>query len=103
MSTPLDAVAVRTYKTSSGEERKQYTNLGKAWPFRDGKPGYTVKLSAIPAPVDGEYVIMLFEPREKDGSSGGGASRRPSAASSGGGFSAGGMDDNIPFLPETRG
>ena len=98
MNAPLDAVAVRTYKTSSGEERKAYTNLGKAWPFRDGKPGYTVKLSAIPAPVDGEYVIMLFEPKEKDQNSGGSQrSARPASGGSGGGFSAGGLDDGIPF------
>ncbi len=65
MTTRYDAVAVRRYKDRDGTEKSQFTTIGVAWPMRD-KDGYTVRLNAVPAPVDGEFVILLMPPRQKD-------------------------------------
>ena len=61
-----DAMTVREYIDKyTGEVKKSYTRLGKAFPFRE-RPGYTVRLDAMPAAKDGQYTILLFEPRERD-------------------------------------
>lgn len=67
MNQRLDAVAARKYTDKqSGEEKTAYTRIGVAWPFKD-RPGYTVRLEAMPAPTDGEFTILLFEPKARDG------------------------------------
>ena len=66
MTQRLDAVAARKYKDKqTGEEKTAYTRIGVAWPFKD-RPGYTVRLEAMPAPTDGEFTILLFEPKARD-------------------------------------
>lgn len=65
MTNRLEAVAVRKYQDRDGNDKTQYTNLGIAWPFRD-KEGFTLKLNAFPAPQDGEYVILLVPPKQKE-------------------------------------
>ncbi len=57
----LDALAVRE---SNG--KSYFTKIGAAFPNRDGK-GFSILLDAIPAPVDGQFKIMLREPLPKDG------------------------------------
>lgn len=57
----LDALSVRE---SNG--KSYFTKVGAAFPNRDGK-GWTVLLDAMPAPVDGQFKVMLREPLPKDG------------------------------------
>jgi hypothetical protein len=106
MSDRYDAVAVRKYTDRDGNEKTAFTTIGVAWPMKD-RDGYSLRLHCLPAPVDGEYSILLFppKPREDDrpaparqtGASAGG--RRPSHPPA---FQSGGMDDDIPFAPEFR-
>lgn len=56
----LDALAVRE---SNG--KSYFTKIGVAFPNKDGR-GWSVLLDAIPAPVDGQFKIMLREPLPKD-------------------------------------
>ena len=66
MNQRLDAVAVRKYTDkNTGEEKSQFTRIGVAWAFKE-KEGYSVKLDAIPAPVDGVFEILLFPPKPRD-------------------------------------
>lgn len=61
----LEAKAVREYE-KDGETKKQWINLGMAFPHREGG-GYTILLNAIPAPdATGQWKIMLLPPRERD-------------------------------------
>lgn len=64
MATRYEAVAVRRYE-KDGEEKAAFTNIGVAWPMKD-RDGYTVRLHAFPAPEEGEYVILLMPPKERD-------------------------------------
>jgi hypothetical protein len=57
----LDALAVR-----ENNGKSYFTKIGAAFPNKDGK-GYSILLDAIPAPVDGQFKIMLREPLPKDG------------------------------------
>lgn len=59
----LDALSVRE---SNG--KSYFTKIGAAFPNKDGK-GYTILLDAFPAPVDGQFKVMLREPLPKDGRS----------------------------------
>lgn len=61
--TRLNAIAARKYTDRDGNEKTSYTRIGVAWPFRD-KEGYTVRLEAVPAPQDGEFVILLMPPKD---------------------------------------
>ena len=61
--TRLNALAARKYTDRDGNEKTSYTRIGVAWPFRD-KEGYTVRLEAMPAPQDGEFVILLMPPKD---------------------------------------
>lgn len=99
MSQRLDALAVRKYQDSQGNEKSAYLNIGVAWPMRD-KEGYTLKLHAFPAPSEGEYVVLLVPPKPKDDDRAQPrqSSRQPAQAPS---FSRD-MDDDIPFSPEWR-
>lgn len=91
MANRMDAVAVRKYNDkNTGEEKSSYTNIGVAWPFKD-KEGFTLRLNAIPAPNDGEYTILLFPPKPKDGQ------QQSYGQASGGFVGQGGIDDEIPF------
>ncbi|RYX78531.1 hypothetical protein EON76_05225 [bacterium] len=66
MADRYEAVAIRKYQDRDGNEKTSFTNVGVAWPMKD-KDGYTVRLSAMPAPTEGEFVILLMPPKPKDG------------------------------------
>lgn len=65
MANRLDALTVR-----ESDGKSYWTRIGVAFPNREG-PGFMVKLDAMPASKDGQYIIHLREPRE-NGSQGGG-------------------------------
>jgi hypothetical protein len=81
-----EAVAVRKYQ-KDGEERSAFTNIGVAWPMKD-RDGYTLRLHCLPAPVEGEYHVLLFPPKPKEDQ----ASQTKATASS-----ARDLDDEVPF------
>jgi hypothetical protein len=56
----LDALAVRE---SNG--KSYFTKIGAAFPSRNGN-GYSILLDAIPASVDGQFKILLMEPKARD-------------------------------------
>jgi len=58
MANRLDALTVR-----EAEGKSYWTRIGVAFPNREG-PGFMVKLDAMPASKDGQYVIHLREPRD---------------------------------------
>ncbi len=99
MADRYDAVAVRRYKDRDGNEKSQFTTIGTAWPMRD-KDGFTVRLNAVPAPTEGEYVVLLMPPRQKDDNRASGQSRG-NAQGQQANFSRD-LDDDIPFAPEFR-
>jgi hypothetical protein len=94
MTTRYDAVAVRRYKDRDGNEKSQFTTIGTAWPMKD-KDGFTVRLNAVPAPADGEFVILLMPPRPKDDNRSSSQSRGE-ASGRNANFSRD-LDDDIPF------
>lgn len=121
MSDRYEAVAVRRYEDRDGNEKTAFTNIGVAWPMKE-RDGYSLRLHAMPAPENGEYVILLMPPKPKedqqnrqqsDNRSGGsygadkGRERKSSPERSGGygtqpaNFSRD-LDDDIPFAPEFR-
>lgn len=57
----LDALAVR-----ENNGKSYFTKIGAAFPNKDGK-GFSVLLDAMPAPVDGQFKIMLRTPLPRDG------------------------------------
>lgn len=64
MTERLDALSVR-----ESNDKSFWTKIGVAFPAKQGA-GWTVLLDAIPAPVDGQFKIMLREPlppREQGG------------------------------------
>ena len=78
MTDRLDALCV---EESNG--KSYFTKIGVAFANRNG--GYTVKLRAMPAPTEGEFKILLVEPKER--APGTGATRQPATAD----------DDYAPF------
>lgn len=62
MTERLDALTVRESK----DGKSFWTKIGVAWPNKNG-PGYIVRLDAMPASVEGQFVIHLREPLPKDG------------------------------------
>lgn len=100
MADRYDAVAVRRYKDGQGNEKSQFTTVGVAFPMRD-KDGFTVRLNAVPAPTDGEFVILLMPPRQKEENRASGQSRGSEAQGRNANFSRD-LDDDIPFAPEFR-
>jgi hypothetical protein len=62
----LDALAVREVNGKS-----YFTKLGVAFQNKNGD-GWNLLLDAMPAPVDGQFKIMLKPPMQKDGQSSGG-------------------------------
>jgi hypothetical protein len=82
-----EAVAVRKYQ-KDGEERSAFTNIGVAWPMKD-RDGYTLRLHCVPAPVEGEYHILLFPPKPKE-------DQAPASAPAKGHTNRD-LDDEVPF------
>jgi hypothetical protein len=68
MTERLDALAVRE---SNG--KSYFTKIGVAFPAKSGN-GYSVLLDAIPASVDGQFKILLMEPKPRED-----RSRQPAA------------------------
>jgi hypothetical protein len=64
MTQRYEAVAVRRYE-QNGEEKSAFTNIGVAWPMKE-RDGFTLRLHCLPAPVDGEYQILLMPPKPKE-------------------------------------
>lgn len=91
-ATRYDAVAAREYERN-GEKKTSFTNIGVAFPMKD-RDGFSVRLHAMPAPVDGEYTILLFPPKPKEdrpvNSQGGGYAEQT-------GRERRELDDEIPF------
>ena len=58
----FDAFTVREYQ-ASGEQRREWTRIGVAFPHKDGK-GYSLILQALP--VDGKVELRMHEAKEKD-------------------------------------
>lgn len=80
MANRLDALTVR-----ESDGKSYWTRIGVAFPNRDGA-GFMVKLDAMPASSEGQYVIHLREPRENNGGnrSQGGQQRQPRRDDGGG-------------------
>lgn len=111
MADRYEAVAVRKYE-QNGEEKSAFTNIGVAFKMRD-RDGYSLRLHCLPAPVDGEYSILLFPPKPREDRP---ADRRQSyGEQSGRGRTSYDdnegdrgrnlsreLDDEIPFAPEFR-
>jgi hypothetical protein len=64
MTQRYEAVAVRRYE-QNGEEKSSFTNIGVAWPMKE-RDGFTLRLHCLPAPVDGEYQVLLLPPKPKE-------------------------------------
>lgn len=79
----LEALTVR----ESGD-RSFWTKIGVAWPNKNG-PGYIVRLDAMPAPTEGQFVIHLREPLPKDGQRAAPARQAPPAD----------LDDDLDSVP----
>jgi hypothetical protein len=77
MTERLDALSVRE---SNG--KSYFTKIGVAFPARSGN-GYSVLLDAMPAPTEGQFKILLMEPKERDTTP-----RTPQTAD---------LDDKVPF------
>lgn len=60
MSKRYEAVAVREYE-QNGETKKAFTNIGAMFEMKE-RDGWSLRLHCLPAPVDGEYSILLFPP-----------------------------------------
>jgi hypothetical protein len=80
MAERLDAVSVRE---SNG--KSYFTRIGVAFPSRTGN-GYSVLLDAMPAPTEGQFKILLMEPKARDGAA---PARKPAFATD--------LDDDVPF------
>lgn len=59
MANRLDALTVRE---SNG--KSYWTRIGVAFPAKDGS-GWTVLLDAMPAPTEGQFKILLREPKDQ--------------------------------------
>lgn len=99
MADRLDVLLTREYQAGN-ETKTAYTKVGVAFATKNG--GWSVKMEAMPAPVDGMFSFVLFppKPREDNGgrqSNGGGQSRQ--GGYSGGGHVGADDSDNIPFAP----
>lgn len=96
MTDRYDAVAVREYEVN-GEKRSAFTNIGVAFALKE-RDGYSLKLHCLPAPVEGEYKILLFPPKPKeDRDQPPRQEQRPSYEQQSGGRAQRDLDDDIPF------
>lgn len=82
----LDALMVREY-TKNGETKPAFTKIGAAFPLKSGN-GYQVVLDAFPAPVDGQYKILLKEPMQE---------KRQGYVDDGGQVKTAPLEDDIPW------
>jgi hypothetical protein len=82
MTERLDALSVRE---SNG--KSYFTKIGVAFPARNGN-GFSVLLDAIPAPVEGQFKILLMEPKPRDGAGNSQAQKQPAYAAN--------YDDDVP-------
>lgn len=78
----LDALTVR-----ESDGKSYWTRIGVAFPNREG-PGFMVKLDAMPASKDGQYIIHLMEPRQNGDRQGSGGTQQRSRRDDG---------DQVPF------
>lgn len=60
MANRLDALTVR-----EADGKSYWTRIGVAFANREGQ-GFMVKLDAMPASKDGQYIIHLREPRDNN-------------------------------------
>ena len=66
MSNVFDVVGLTEYEDrKSGEKKTRYTRLGVAFPLKDGSPGMTVRLDALP--VSGAMIIKPKQDRQSGG------------------------------------
>jgi hypothetical protein len=82
MTERLDALTVRE---SNG--KSYFTKIGVAFPAKSGS-GFSVLLDAVPASVDGQYKILLMEPKPRDDRQPSRDTRQPAPAD---------LDDDIVF------
>jgi hypothetical protein len=108
MSERYDAIAVRKYTDRDGNEKSSFTNIGVAWPMKD-RDGFRVQLHAMPAPTEGEYLVLLMPPKPREDQPQQPAqqsrysadkARRPAAQTPV--FDPAPDDSDIPFSPEFR-
>lgn len=78
----LDALSVRE---SNG--KSYFTKIGVAFPSRNGN-GYSVLLDAIPAPIEGQFKILLMEPKPREGGNQTTGQKQPAYSSN--------YDDDVP-------
>jgi hypothetical protein len=64
-STPdrFDALSAHEYE-HNGEKRTEWMRLGRAFPNANG--GYTIRMRAMPAPINGEFVVIVKKRDPKD-------------------------------------
>lgn len=82
MTERLDALSVRE---SNG--KSYFTKIGVAFPAKSGT-GYSVLLDAMPAPTEGQFKILLMEPKPRDDTQRQ-PQRQPAPAD---------LDDDVPYL-----
>lgn len=90
MTKRLDALMARDYQTG-GETKTSFTRIGAAFETKGG--GWSVILEAMPAPVEGQYKILLMVPKPKDG----GQQQQRQAPANQGRSTPRDLDDEIPF------
>jgi hypothetical protein len=82
MTERLDALTVRE---SNG--KSYFTKIGVAFPSRNGN-GFSVMLDAMPAPTEGQFKILLMEPKPReDGQQRQQTRQQPATA----------FDDDVPY------
>jgi hypothetical protein len=104
MTNRMDALMAREYE-SGGEKKSAFTKIGAAFETRNG--GWSIILDAIPAPVDGQYKILLMVPKPREGQQDNRSSNRAPAnrddprtmrrGDENSGFDGNELDDEIPF------
>jgi hypothetical protein len=101
MAERLDVLLTREYQAGN-ETKTAYTKVGVAFATKNG--GWSVKMEAMPAPVDGTFNFVLFPPKPRDDNGGRQPSNGGGNQSRQGGYSAGTASssadsDDIPFNP----
>lgn len=95
MTQRYEAIAVRTYE-QNGEEKSAFTNIGVAWPMKE-RDGFTLRLHCLPAPVEGEYSILLLPPKPKEDQQRPAPEKKQSYQDQSGGNFSRDLDDEILF------
>ena len=68
--------------------KSYFTKIGVAFPAKNGGGGYSVLLDAMPAPIDGQFKILLMVPKPRDDRQQGGGRDA---------FDQRDVDDSVPF------